>query len=508
MPESVSEQLRSQVPDIMKRWEDRVRAEVPASADQAQIILRNSIPDMLEVLCKVLSAETDPRTAARDLSYITVHGAERADVLVYTLEEMILECQILQEVVLEALEPHRALVFRDRTIVLRYFGEVIRFASGEYARFQAAKLAKLDRAKDEFLAMLGHELRNPLGAIYNSLAVLRAAAGEQTLPAHALEIAERQVLHMKQMVEDLLDISRITQGKIVLHTQLLDLGSIVRQTVDANIERFRNRRHDLEISEGQEPINVEVDPVRLAQCLSNLLTNAAKYTHTGGRIEVTIAREDKEAVVRVRDNGIGISPHLLPHVFDLFHQAQRSLDRAEGGLGIGLTVVQRLIEMHGGRVVAESEGLGKGSEFEIRLPVAEAAPVRSASKSREKTPPGVRVLVVEDNEDAAVMMGHLLQMLGHDAAVANDGPGALAAVTRHRPDIAFVDIGLPGMNGYQLATKLRASESCPPTMKLVALTGYAADHEALTAAGFDHHAAKPLDAPALDKLLAGVVRTP
>ena len=315
------------IPAIMQRWDDRVRAEVSPAAGAPQIVLRDSLPQMLEVMAKVLGEKTDPRTAARDLAYLTVHGKERANQTTYSLEELILEFHILQEVVLEALEPDHLLDTRDRGVIIQYFNEMVREAAGEFARVQqtlqayADRLAQTDRSKDEFLAMLGHELRNPLGAISTALFLLQEGPADPATQKGALEVATRQARHMKQMLDDLLDLARINEGKITLQRTRVDLGTEVQQALEVAQRFFVLRKHVVSMSLPAERIYVMADPVRLGQCFSNLFTNAAKYTKLGGRIDVSLARDDDGAVVRVRDNGIGIPSDLLPNVFDLGRQA-------------------------------------------------------------------------------------------------------------------------------------------------------------------------------------------
>ena len=500
------------IPVIMQRWDDRVRAEVSPAAGSTQVVLRVSLPEMLEVMAKVLGDKTDPRTAARDLAYLTVHGNERANQTTYSLEELLLEFHILQEVVLEALEPDHLLDTRDRGVIIQYVNEMVRVAAGEFVRVQqtlqayADRLAQTDRSKDEFLAMLGHELRNPLGAISTALFLLQEGPADAATQKARLEVATRQARHMKQMLDDLLDLARINEGKITLQRTRVDLGTEVQEALEVAQGLFALRKHVVSMSLPAQRIYVMADPVRLGQCFSNLFTNAAKYTNLGGRIDVSLARDDDGAVVRVRDNGVGIPSDLLPNVFDLGRQAPRGPDRAGGGLGLGLTIVRRLIELHEGRVEAKSEGVGMGSEFVVRLPVLDG--VQDASPPPQRPHPttaGLKVLLVEDSPDAAEMMAAALEMLGCHVAVAHDGPAALAAVATDCPDVGLLDIGLPGMSGYELAAKLRAGGFCHPSLKLVAVTGYAKDPEALAAAGFDGHLPKPVDFEQLGEMLADVI---
>jgi signal transduction histidine kinase len=512
MPDTTTGQrFRELVPAIIQEWDDRVRAEVPAAAPQEQVILRDDLELMLEVVAKLLSEETDPKTAARDLAYITLHAEERARQPTYSLEEMIRECHILQEVVIEKFEssapPPTA---PDRIVILQYFNEMVSVAAGEYVRIQremlqerADRLARMHRSKDEFMAMLGHELRNPLGAISNSLILLREVADPGTLPEHALEIAERQMRHMKRMLDDMLDLSRITEGRVMLRIQAVDLGLAVQQAVEAVRGLLDQRQHTISVSLPNDRIHVKADPVRLGQCLSNLLTNAAKYTNPRGRIEMALERKNNDALVHVRDNGIGIAPDVLSDIFNLFEQAHREMDRSNEGLGIGLAVVRRLVELHGGTVDAKSEGLGKGSEFIMCLPILEEMLEPPAATLPQNTHTSLHILLVEDNADASESMRRVLEKLGHHVTAVGDGSAALGAVIHGCPDVALVDLGLPGMNGYELARKLREGK-CPVTMKLVALTGYAEDAEALAAAGFDRHMTKPIDLQQLNDMLDSI----
>ena len=361
-----------------------------------------------------------------------------------------MECQILQEVVLEALEPDHRLDRRDRGIIIQYFNELVRVAAGEFVRVQkvlqdyAVRLAKTDRSKDEFLAMLGHELRNPLAAISTALFLLQEGPSDRAAQSGPLEVAVRQARHMKQMLDDLLDLARVNEGKISLQTKPLDLVSEVQQALKVAQGLFALRKHVVSVSLPEDPIYMNADPVRFAQCLANLFANAAKYTNLRGHIEVSVKREAEGAAVRVRDNGVGIDAAVLPVIFDLFGQAPRGPDRADGGLGIGLTLVRRLVELHGGRVEATSEGLGNGSEFVIWLPVLDALPADNAVARRPQRAERLKVLLVEDNEDTAQMMASALEMLGHHVVVAHNAPNAFAAVALDCPDIGFWISGFPG----------------------------------------------------------------
>jgi len=353
------------------------------------------------------------------------------------------------------------------------------------------------RAKDEFLAMLGHELRNPLSPMITALELMRLRGGD-TLERERT-IVERQVQHLMRLVDDLLDVSRITRGKIQLKRRTVELGEVIATAIEMASPLLEARRHQLEAEVSHKGLIIEGDPDRLAQVVANLLTNAAKYTEPGGEVRVRASREGPDVVVRVSDSGMGIAPELLPRVFDLFVQGYRALDRSQGGLGLGLTIVRSLVEMHGGTVAVASEGFGKGSEFTVRLPAASAAALTPmpgtipAFPERQRLEPGRSILVVDDNEDAADALVEALRAHGFAASVAYDGPSALETAARVRPEAAFLDIGLPVMDGYELARRLR--EQLGPQVKLVALTGYGRDRDrALSrAAGFDEHLVKPAE---------------
>ncbi|MFN0196858.1 MAG: PAS domain S-box protein [Planctomycetaceae bacterium] len=379
-------------------------------------------------------------------------------------------------------------------------------------REQAEALADLHRRKDEFLAMLSHELRNPLAPILNAVQLLGLQKDEGRLQRQARTIIERQVGQLSRLVDDLLEVSRITTGRIHLHQERVAFNGIVEHAVETVRPLIEQRRHALEVTLPPQPIWLHADASRLEQVVVNLLTNAAKYTNDAGQIALSVQQEGAEAVLRVRDSGVGIAPELLPRVFDLFTQAERSLDRAQGGLGIGLCLVQRLVELHQGRVEAHSS-LGRGSEFVVRLPVAQPeSGIRnlesgdSPADSSPRTPDsGLRVLVVDDNVDAAQMLGMLLQTSGHDVRTAHDGPAALEATLDYRPHVVLLDIGLPGMNGLEVARRLRLHPELG-NMVLVAMTGYgqAADRQRSREAGFDHHLVKPADFEQVRELLASV----
>jgi signal transduction histidine kinase len=369
----------------------------------------------------------------------------------------------------------------------------------EKERALRAAAEENDRRKDEYLAMLAHELRNPLAPLRNALYMLRRP---DTLPAHqqwAWDVVRRQVRQLGQLVDGLIDAARVTRGRVDLKREVVDLAALVRGCCEIAKAQFAARRHEWVIDLPEPPLRVEGDPLRLEQVVANLLNNAAKYTEPGGRVEVRLRREDRESILDVRDTGIGISAVLLPRIFNLFEQAERPLDRGNGGLGIGLTLVRKLTELHGGNVTASSPGVGLGSCFTVRLPaLAETAP----SEPRAETAPQRRVLVVDDNRDLAESLGMVLRLWGHDVKVVYDGPGAVAAAREYRPDVVFLDIGLPGFDGYEVARRLRGPLGFRDA-RVVAITGYGREEDRRKAreAGFDMHLTKPVDPEELQKLL-------
>jgi signal transduction histidine kinase/DNA-binding response OmpR family regulator len=364
-----------------------------------------------------------------------------------------------------------------------------------------------DRRKNEFLAMLAHELRNPLAPIRSAVELLTMLEIDDENLGWASEVIARQVDHMVRLVDDLLDISRISGGKIQLRTETIDARSVVDRAVETSRPLIDARKHTLNLVVPSEPLPVEADPVRLAQVLANLLNNAAKYTEEGGRIELNLVRSGGEAVFSVRDNGIGISAEKLSAVFDLFTQVDHSLARAQGGLGIGLTLVRRLIEMHGGTVQARSEGANRGSQFVIRIPALdEALPLNSEPRPQardvEISSPR-RILVVDDYPRVAESLMKMLELAGHEVKIALDGPGALEEISTFQPEIVVLDIGLPGMDGYEVARRLRNGSPSRQVI-LIAVTGYGQREDQLRArqAGFDHHLTKPVDCAGLLELIA------
>jgi signal transduction histidine kinase/ActR/RegA family two-component response regulator len=368
------------------------------------------------------------------------------------------------------------------------------------------ELRAANRQKDQLLAMLAHELRNPLAPIMTAAQLLKLGRLDAKSVANASEIIVRQAEHMTDLVNDLLDVSRVTRGLVTLEKEELDLNVIVAAAVEQVRPLIDMRRHALTLQLSGQPAHVTGDRTRLVQVLSNILNNAAKYTAPGGRIVLAVTVEAQQATVAVRDNGVGIAPEVLPYIFDLFTQAERTPDRSQGGLGIGLALVKSLVALHGGTVHAHSEGLGQGSEFSICLPCVARTPAPDAGAGAPdavQDSGNLRVLVVDDNADAAQMLAALLEVQGHAVSVEYDGRGALARAHDEHPDVLLLDIGLPDMDGYELARRLRAQpENAGAT--LVALTGYgqSQDREEAQLAGFDHYLVKPADLNEVNEVLA------
>lgn len=408
------------------------------------------------------------------------------------------------------------------TFVIATLGELmararqrIELQIAELQRQQAA-LEEAAQRKDEFLAVLAHELRNPLAPIASALDILNQPRLDPSIAKQARDTADRQLHHMTRLVDDLLDVSRIMRGKIELRKERVELAAVVQRAVETVQPLIDREGHQLTVELPERPVAIEADLVRLAQVLANLLGNAAKYTEAGGQIILSASVDGEQLVIRVRDSGIGIDAAFLPRLFDMFMQAVPNSGRSRGGLGIGLTLVKNLVEMHGGIVVAKSAGLGKGSEFLIRLPkcefMAEVPKARPQLERPEETALRTelvrregtsrrRIVVVDDNVDAAQSLAMLLRLRGHYAKTAFGGPEALKVVAAEDPDLVFLDIGMPGMDGYEVARRLRAEFS--PGLMLVALTGWGNEQDRVRSrqAGFDHHMTKPVDLAALEGVL-------
>jgi signal transduction histidine kinase/ActR/RegA family two-component response regulator len=369
-----------------------------------------------------------------------------------------------------------------------------------------ATLTEADRRKSEFLAMLGHELRNPLAPIHTAVQILRQTLQPDTVPSNTVAMVDRQVRQMVRLVDDLLDVSRISQGKIELKKERAELGALVRHAVEAVRPIAERTQHVVSLSLPADPIWLHGDPARLVQVIGNLLTNAFKYSEVGETVWLSVERSAAQAVVRVRDNGIGLAPDQHTRIFEMFMQVDGARDRAHGGLGIGLSLAKTLVEMHGGAIAAHSEGLGHGAEFRVRLPCLDSAGAQPVAPVAAELP-ARRILVVDDNRDAADCLATMLELGGHEVHVAHDGVEAIEQARAVRPDLILLDIGLPKFNGYEAARRIR--EHCGRSTLLVALTGWGQDEDRRKSreAGFDAHMTKPLDLDALARFLASAPPT-
>ena len=430
-------------------------------------------------------------------------------------DEMHLECRVIwPDGGVHWIEAH-ATVFRQGGTARSMVGIV---ADISQRKFAEEALRDGDRRKDVFLATLAHELRNPMAPISNSLAIMRRSESP-ALHAQAMTTIEKQLAHLVRLVDDLLDVSRISQGKMTLRLARIDVAEVLQSAVDSALPRIEQKQHRLEVQWPESPIAIDGDMTRLTQALTNVLNNAAKYTPQGGRIELSASREFGEVVIRVRDDGAGIHPANLGRVFELFTQVGRTRDDSQGGLGIGLALVKRLVEMHGGTVHARSAGEGRGTTVVLRLPLPATAPsvaqtpvmpaapeaLPSAPAAIELPTPSrrLRVLVVDDNADGADSLAMLLEIMGHESTIARDGEQAVDLAASYLPDVILMDIGLPGVDGYEASRRIRA-QAPQRDVLLVALTGWgqAADRERSRQAGLDQHLVKPIDPADLERLLA------
>ena len=411
----------------------------------------------------------------------------------------------------ETVVSYNATTFHDRDRKLRGVFAAARDVT-ERKRYEQS-LQEADRRKNEFLAMLAHELRNPLAPMRNALQIMRLTANsevprpEDEAIKSASAMMDRQVSQMVRLVDDLLDVSRISRGKIELRKALIELASAIHHAVEAALPQYKSMGHTLTVTLSREPIYINADPTRLAQVLGNLLSNACKYTHKGGQMLLTAERDGRQVVIELKDNGIGIASEELPRIFEMFVQIDTSLERSVSGLGIGLTLVKSLVEMHEGTVHVHSAGLGQGSEFVVRLPIVieqprAPLPVLSADQPHGKN--GRRILVVDDNEDSASSLAGLLKLTGHQTQTASDGLEAVAVTLVFLPEVVLLDIGLPGLNGYDACRQIRAQPG-GARLLLIALTGWGQDEDRRKSqeAGFDAHLVKPVDHGQLMKLLAG-----
>ena len=519
--------------DRVKRAQREI-LEVRESRDYARAIVE-TVREPLVVLDDGLQVEmantafyrtfgVSPEATEGTLIYDLHDGQWNIPELRRHLEEVLPEKKSFEGLEIEHMFPGlgpRTLILNARGVYRENHAALVLLAIEDVTESRARDdLRAADRLKDEFMAILAHELRNPLAPIRFALQIMQMSGDNREHAVRAQEILMRQIPQLIRIVDDLLDTATITQGKIRLRKEPVILTHVVNGAVEACKQLMESSRHQLTVTLPENPVQLDADPARLGQIVSNLLNNAAKFTEPGGRIWLSAETKPgtdpgaKEVVISVRDTGIGIPADLLPRVFDMFTQGDRTLERSRGGLGVGLTLVKRLVQLHGGTVEARSEGLGKGSEFIVRLPGAAHAPAQAPPQPRPETG-GVgaklRILVVDDNEDSAEMLRLTLELMGHEVQALYDALTAVNAVTQYEPDAVFLDLGMPRLNGYEVARRIRTLErGKQPT--LIALTGHGQEHDKhrSAAAGFDHHLVKPVDRAALARALSevGVSHTP
>jgi signal transduction histidine kinase/ActR/RegA family two-component response regulator len=525
--------LESHAAIILERWSRRAAEEQPKAQRVHHTVLLDHFRDFLVTLGRSLAESKEPNTCQHCLP-ASSHGEQRWETG-WSLPEAVRDYQILRLVIMDFLEEtlDRPLGYREVLAIGLALDEaitasVVMFVKGrdeyfrqleekraeedkqvqERLREQAEALQEADRRKNDFLAILAHELRNPLAPVRNAVQIMRLKSPHDPDLQWAREVVERQVQQMAHMVDDLLDVARITRGKVELQKEHVDVATVVSCAVETARPLIDARKHRLVVALPPEPVWLEADASRMNQILVNLLTNSAKYTDEGGQIWMIAERQGDEVIFRVRDTGIGIPSDVLPRVFQPYLQDERSLDRAQGGLGLGLTWVRTLVDLHGGRVQAFSAGRGQGSEFVVHLPLLKLPPAPATQKQKPEkrdTGPIRRILVVDDNVDGANSLAFLLRLSGHEVRTAHDGPTALDIARAFAPEIVLLDIGLPRMDGIEVAKRMRQERSLKDTL-LVAITGYGHEqyrrrsHEA----GFNAHMIKPLDLDELHALLAGV----
>jgi signal transduction histidine kinase/ActR/RegA family two-component response regulator len=532
----IGDLLQHHVTTVIERWSRQAVAEQPHAQRVHHSVLLNQLPDFLRMLGRSLMEPKEPDTRQHCLAALS-HGEQRWEAG-WSLPEVVRDYQILRLVILDFLEEtlERPLGYREVLAIGLALDEAIAVSVTTFVNSrdehlrqleenrveeakqvqlrlqeQTAALQEADRRKNEFLAMLAHELRNPLAPIRNAVQILHRKGSPEPEPRWAREVIERQVEQMTRMVEDLLDVSRITQGKLKLQKEPVELARVVARAVEMVRPLLDARRHRLTVQVPSDPLWLEADPPRLVQVVGNLLTNAAKYTNEGGEISLTAERQESEAILKVKDSGIGIPAELLPRLFEPFMQEERSLDRENGGLGIGLALVRSLVDLHGGRVQAFSGGRGQGSEFVVCLPARNETPPASAETkppSRGEKTHGRRVLVVDDNVDSAESLALLLRVTGHEVRTAHNGPAALETAQAFAPEIVLLDIGLPRMDGLEVARRMRQDLGLTNAL-LVAMTGYGQDEDRRRSqeAGFNAHLVKPVDLDELNEFLEHYLAT-
>lgn len=522
---------------LIERWSRRAVQEQPHARRVHHPTLVDHLQDLIQAVGRSLVESDEIATSQHCLPAI-IHGEQRWETG-WSLPEVVRDYGILRLVIIDYLE--EVLVYAPSPRAVMAIGLALDDAISasvtmyvnsrdchqkevdeqqaerdrqfqERLRRKTESLEEADRRKNEFMAVLGHEMRNPLAPLWHAVDLLEPQAAADPELAQIREITKRQVQQLTRLADDLLDIARIAQGKVELRKEPLDLVVVVSQCVQAAAPRIEARGQRFDVAIAREPLWLEADPTRLAQILDNLLSNATKYTEHGGLISLSVDRDGCDAVVRVRDSGVGIPCDLLPHIFELFTQGEWSPANSQGGMGIGLALVRRLVELHGGTITATSPGLNQGSEFELRLPLSATEPrLPAAGLSRQQAPtdPSLRsqttrrVLIVDDNEDVAATLRMLLTIDRHQVRVVHDGAAALDAASDFRPEVIILDIGLPRMDGYEVARRLRERPETKQSL-LIALTGYGYDDDRRrsTAAGFDAHLVKPVAPATLRALLA------
>lgn len=531
--------IQRDVEILIERWSRRAIEEQPHAGRVHHQALVDHLHDLLRALGRSLAGSDDSATSQHCLP-ATIHGEQRWETG-WSLPEVVRDYGILRLVIYdyvdevldfppsasaimaiglaldEAIEASVTMYANSRDSYLRQL-EAERAERDkqiqEHLRQRTETLKEVDRRKNEFIAILGHEMRNPLAPLWHAVSLLEMQETTDESLLQIRDITKRQVQQLTRLADDLLDISRIAQGKIELRKEPLDLAVVVAQAAQMSAPHMQARHHRFEMAEMRDPLWLEADPARLVQILGNLLNNAAKYTEHGGQVSLSAERDGQQAVIRVRDSGIGISPEMLPHIFELFTQGEWSVDDSHGGMGIGLALVRRLVELHGGTITATSAGLHQGSLFEVRLPLLSSLPAEGAAAARHHVEPPVasltkptcrRILVVDDNVDVTSTLRMLLSVQRHEVRVAHDGPAALEAARDFQPDVILLDIGLPRMDGYQVARRLR-QEPGMKSVLLVAMTGYAQEEDRRRSqeAGFNVHLVKPVSLDTLRSAVAHV----
>jgi signal transduction histidine kinase/ActR/RegA family two-component response regulator len=527
----IGELLELHVSEVLQRWSERAAKEQPTAKRVHHAVLLNQLTEFLKTLGRSLAESEQPNNYQHCL-LASFHGEQRWETG-WSLTELIRDYQILRLVIVDFLEESldRPLGYREVLAIGLALDEaigasVVMYVKGrdeylrqleekraeddkktqEILRQQAEALRQADRRKNEYLAMLAHELRNPLAPVRNAIQILRLKTPADSELLWPREVIERQVRQMSRMIDDLLDISRITLGKVKLEKQPVEVPTVVTRAVEIARPLIDAKKQQLAVALPSEPVWLEVDVDRMVQVLVNLLTNAAKYTDDGGQIWLTVVRQGEEVSFSVRDNGIGIPEDLLTRVFDAYTQEDHLPQRAQGGLGIGLTLARTIVNLHGGKIEALSAGRGRGSEFVVHLTLLKGTPpARPAGNTPQKNPPVAarRILVVDDMPDAAKSLAMLLELLGHDVRTAHDGPSGLQIAQTLLPEIVLLDIGLPGMDGLEVARRLRQEIGLKDAL-VVALTGYGMEEDRRRSqeAGFNAHLIKPVDLQELQTLLA------